>query len=378
MVPPPRADGMDLDGRHGEMIAVDFERIARRHLARAHQGDVAGCAADLHRDQVVVAQRIGRERHCAHTGGGAGQDEIDGPVGDLVDGDDAAIALAHQERAGQAEALQFLGQIAQIGDDARRDIGIHDGCGTALVFADRRRDGAGAADPFAGPAFRQRPRRFILVTAIGIGIEQADCHRLDTLAGEDLAGGDGIGDRDRRDFRPFTVEAPAHGQAEITRHQNRREGFAVIPGIVTNAAPDFQAVAKAVGGEEADLRALAFEHGIGGDRGTVHEEPALCEETLDRHGQVCCRLAHRIEHALAGIGRDGRCLHDHQRALRIDHDQIGESAADIDADAPGRDHPRRLPGLACIVHWLRHFAPPCMDRIQKIPGVGCRSLPIIP
>ena len=33
---------------------------------------------------------------------------------------------------------------------------------------------------FAGPAFRQRPRRFILVTAIGIGIEQADCHRLDT------------------------------------------------------------------------------------------------------------------------------------------------------------------------------------------------------
>jgi hypothetical protein len=43
-----RADGMDLDRRRGEMVAVDDKLVGHRHVALGHHHDVATGAADFH------------------------------------------------------------------------------------------------------------------------------------------------------------------------------------------------------------------------------------------------------------------------------------------------------------------------------------------
>ena len=108
-----RADGVDLDRRRGEMIAVDHKLVGHRHLAPGHHHDVATGAADLHRDQVGRLARRGAALQRADAGGRAGQDQHHRAAGDLRRPTprrrcSAAAAASAAGRAGAAAASSAL------------------------------------------------------------------------------------------------------------------------------------------------------------------------------------------------------------------------------------------------------------------------------
>ena len=90
------------------------------------------------------------------------------------------------------------------------------------------------------------------------------------------------------------------------------------------AALDEGHVAEAAGREIADLRTLALEDGVGGDRGAQAQVPDL--------GAVV-DAGQPLEDAVGRIARRRQVLpHRDRPGVAIEGDEVGEGAADVDAD----------------------------------------------
>ena len=330
-----RADGVDLDRRRGEVIAVDRELVGDRHLAAGHHHHVAARAADLHRDQVgrLARRRAALER--ADAGGRARQHQHHRPRRDLLDRDRAAVALQQQQRARQAELAQLAVERREVARDLGRDIGVHHGGRAALVLAHGRHDLARQRDPLARAVARQLRARRALVRAVEEGVEQAHRDQLDALRREQLGRCGDILRDERRQLAPVRAEAAAHRQAQVARHQHLGERRAMVPLVLAHAAADLERIAEALGGQHAHLRALLLEDGVGGDGRAVHEQRAVAQQRGQRQVELLGGQPQHAQHAFAGIGRHRRRLEDAHRAGRIAQHHVGEGAADIDADAPG-------------------------------------------
>jgi hypothetical protein len=140
------ADRVDFDRRAHAFVAADVEHVGEGDAALAHQDHVAARAADLHRDQVAGADRVGIELHRADAGGGAGDHQGHRAVAELLDRDGARVALDQQQRHFQATLGEAVVEGAQVGDRARRHIGVQHRRRAALVFAHDRRDRTGDRD----------------------------------------------------------------------------------------------------------------------------------------------------------------------------------------------------------------------------------------
>ena len=95
--------------------------------------------------------------------------------------------------------------------------------------------------------------------------------------------------------------------------------------------PQLEHVLEALCGEHGGDGALLLEHGIGGDGGAV-------DEALDgRGGRARLRehAAHGDGHALEEILGRGRDLGQDEAALPVEGHDVGEGAADVDADLHG-------------------------------------------
>ncbi len=121
----------------------------------------------------------------------------------------------------------------------------------------------------------------------------------------------------------------------MARNEDRGIGRAVVPRVVARAAANIQRIAEARRRQHGHARSLAFEHGVGGDRGAVHEERAGREQPVDRQVFAVGGALQSVQHALAGVRGNRGNLEDPDAAIRSDQDEIGEGAADIDPDAPG-------------------------------------------
>jgi hypothetical protein len=94
------------------------------------------------------------------------------------------------------------------------------------------------------------------------------------------------------------------------------------------ATAQFEDVAEALGGDEARFGAAPLKHHVGGDGGAM-------DDLVDLPHQVIAECHEPVHQALGLVVGGGRHLRDPDRAgFRVDRDQIGEGAADINADGP--------------------------------------------
>ena len=119
-------------------------------------------------------------------------------------------------------------------------------------------------------------------------------------------------------------------EAQVARHQRCRHLEEQVIQLVAVLAGDLVRVAEASGGQESRARALAFDDGVGHQGGAV-------DDVLDLIGR-CAGLLQRIpEHVGDRLrrvaGRGQNFAHGERAAAVIDQDQIGEGAADVDADS---------------------------------------------
>ena len=117
---------------------------------------------------------------------------------------------------------------------------------------------------------------------------------------------------------------------------------------------------EAFGGEQPDARALALQHGVGGDRRAVHE-PARRRSAAMRHSR--CRCGDAREHRGARVAARGRA----PSAMRIGPpastaDDVGEGAADVDADAQLPAHAAPSPVMPGLVPGIHVLFPPVIAR----------------
>ena len=71
------------------------------------------------------------------------------------------------------------------------------------------------------------------------------------------------------------ADTTADGQPQVARRQDLREGRAMVPLVLADTAANFERVAEAFGGQQADLGTFLLQNGIGGDRRAVHEQRAI-------------------------------------------------------------------------------------------------------
>ncbi len=119
-------------------------------------------------------------------------------------------------------------------------------------------------------------------------------------------------------------------EPQMTRHERLRHLQEDVVQVVAVLAADLVAIAKAAGGEQRGGRALAFDDGVGHQRGAM-DDRCNCAG-LDPGGVQ--RFAQDGRDRGRGIRRRGQRLADRERpGLVVDEDQVGKGATDVDADA---------------------------------------------
>jgi hypothetical protein len=104
--------------------------------------------------------------------------------------------------------------------------------------------------------------------------------------------------------------------------------LAQAPGLGAVAAAHLQHVAETARGDDAGARHLAFEQRVGADRGAVHDGG-------DGRGRIG-HARHAVHEAARFLAARGGHLDDARRAVGlVEHEEVGEGAADIDADDKG-------------------------------------------
>jgi hypothetical protein len=88
----------------------------------------------------------------------------------------------------------------------------------------------------------------------------------------------------------------------------------------------------ALGGQEADRGALALEQRVGRDGRSVHDRLGQGEQPVQVGAELGGQESEPVDQTQRRVGRRRGALGDDERAELVDRDQVGEGAADVDAD----------------------------------------------
>ena len=323
-----RADRVHVDHRHMDRHGIfEFELARDLRHGVLDQPDIGGGAAHVVGNQVGMARGaagIGRRHHAR---GRAGHHRVDRRLGDQLRRDGAAIALHHQQVAIVALGLQLRAQPRQVAVEDGLDRGVHRRRHAALVLAILRQDDVTRRDIGVGPEPAHDLGGAPLVRRVDVAVQEMDDDRL-AACRQKLARG--VGHRglvERGQHLAVGIHALGHFEPHLTV-DHRPEGAAQSVGLRPCATTEFEHVAKTLGRDEPDLGDLAFEQRVGGRRRAVDDR--LQERRIEAGGRQCGHEADRL--VLDG----GRHLgQPHLVRGGIDRQQVGESAADIDADGEG-------------------------------------------
>jgi hypothetical protein len=187
---------------------------------------------------------------------------------------------------------------------------------------------------------------------------------LDLLGQQRIDGAFGIGGRQRAIDMAAMVDALVDHLAQVALDQRHGLGPGEVVELGHAQGADLQHVAEALGGDQTNAGALVLD-GVGGDGGAV---------AYFVQAQARCGLAEELAQAFhdgpgvvvdAGgdfLGMDG--------AVAAEQDDVGERAADVDADAIGdvAGHTATPPPAASAQGRAIGFSAPRSSRV----GAGCR------
>jgi hypothetical protein len=276
-------------------------------------------------------------------GGRAGFDQRGRPLHRRAQPHDAAAGMHHLDLAGDADRGQPGRQRAGVVAHDRADIGVHHHGRGALVFADLRQDLRAPADIDAVAELgAQDGLGLDLVLRIGVGVQEADRHRLDALLAEAPCAAAITSSRDERHaHRAVGAEPLVDLEPQASRRQRLR---LVVLQVVEHGdaqAAHLEHVAEAGSRQEPGAGALVFEDGVGRDRRRMDDAGdavgrglVVLDQRLQRLGDAAAVVVRRRGH-LAGLD---------QPVVARDHD-IGEGAADVDADPVAMLRHGCLPGF---------------------------------
>ena len=336
------ADLDQIDHRHHHRIAgrgagaLDPVIGLDPHRAALDQRAFRGGAADVDGQHIGFADQLAQFRSPPEARGRAAFDHGDRDAGDRFQRIHPAIALHDIGAALQPLGAQPLGQPRQVALCHRLDIGRQHGGIGAFIFPPLAGDLVRGDDGDPGPELADFGDGRGLMFDIGVGMQERHrdgLHAFGLEIGKDRGQARQV---ERCHFLPQIVDPPGNLLAQVTRH--KRFGLLVmqVEKVRPVAACDLQRIAKALGGDQADLYAFAFGNGID------HHGRAMRQKI--HRGRIDAALGQHVQHALFIVGRRrvGFRGGDALAAIGIGRktDQIGEGAADIGRYADGSGHHR--------------------------------------
>jgi hypothetical protein len=335
-----RADLDHVDDRHFQRQSgaldeaahapgLEIELVMRRTVL--HQAHLGGGPAHVERDHAVEPGEARQERGRHGAGRRAGLDHADRKVLGLLHRRDAAARQHHIEPARESDVRQPHLEPVEIAPHQRLHIGVGAGRAGALELADLGRDLARQGQRQVRVRAAHNPGGTPFMRGIPVGVHERDRDRLDAVALDHLARNRGNRllveghEKLALEIHPLADLAPP-----VARHQGRGRFEEQVVEVVAGLAADLDHVAKSLGGDQADGRAGALDHRVGHQRGAVHDAVQLgsrnirlAQDARDAGDDCLARIVRRREQ-LAGMD---------EIAARIVQHEIGEGAADIDADA---------------------------------------------
>ncbi len=330
------ADLDQIDHRHhdrvagGLTVALDPVIGLDRDLIVFDQRAFGGGAADVERQDVRLADDPAKLGRAPEAGGRAAFDHGDRNGLDGIEGIDAAIRLHDEKLAGIALAGQAAFELLEITLGLGLNIGREDGGVGALIFAPLAGDLVRCDHRYLGPARLDFGLQADFVVRVGIGVQQADGDRLYALGAEQRQRLVERGKVQRRDLVAVIIHPLDDLAAEIALHERGRLLVSEIEEVRPVTAADLDGIAKALGGDQPDLGALALGQRVDDDRGAMGEE-------IDR-ADIDLGLFQNVENALFKIRRRGVGFFrahglDAGFKVGLEIDEVGEGAADIGRDA---------------------------------------------
>ena len=184
-------------------------------------------------------------------------------------GDGAAVALHDQQLLGIAVSLETLGDAAEITGQHWLHEGVDGGRAAALEFPDLTQNLAARRDVVVGPGLARDLGGALFVLGIGVRMKEMDDDSFRVQVLQTLERRANLVFVERRHHATPGVDPLAHFEPEFTVDQSfELSGHAVV--VRPSSATEFEHVAKALGGDQADPRAFSLEHRIGRDSGAVH------------------------------------------------------------------------------------------------------------
>ena len=170
---------------------------------------------------------------------------------------------------------------------------------------------------------------------IGVGVDEADADRADTLAAEEMRGGVRARLVQEANFLAAKIQAPTDFAHEMKRHDALRFhpeiGIAVAHGH--RLARNLEEMAEAGGDDQSKPTDRALQKRVGGDGRAVGEP----DDVVWRAAGLVEDRGDAAHEPDGGISRRARDLGDaHCARAAMDGNDIGEGAAGIDADAQTR------------------------------------------
>ena len=161
-------------------------------------------------------------------------------------------------------------------------------------------------------------------------MQEANRDGLDAVIDEAAQRGPHRVEIDRYDDAARSVDAFRDFAAVAARHQRLGEFEEKIVDIVTLLGPHLETVAKPLGGQKPDRNAAALNDGVRHEGGAVDDLVDLIERDAGLAGQ----FAEAVERGERGIVRRRQALVERDAAaLAVIEHEVGERAADIEADA---------------------------------------------
>ena len=173
-----------------------------------------------------------------------------------------------------------------------------------------------------------------LVGRVLVRMEEADGDRFHAGLAEAVDHLGHPGGVDGTDDRPGLVGALGDGEPEPPPDEGLRHPHLEVVEVVAALAPDLEDVLEPLRGEERGPRAGALDHRVGDERGAVQGMP----HPVGGRAGGGEELPHAVEDAAQGIAGRGEDLAELHPAARVEQGEVGEGAADVDAEAIGSRH----------------------------------------
>ena len=312
------------------------------------QTDVVAGATHVHADHIAQAGARGRSGGGHHSPGGAGAHGEERAAPDVVRPGHTSRAGSQQELPAEAGVGQRRLEPAQIADDRRPDIGVHQGGRGPLELRWFRVDLVRERNQLhVGVLVHDHLPGASLVLRIQIRVQERNGdrgHAEGTETGGCLAHPFFV---QRYVHRPFRSETLGHLEPHAPAGDGWGRFEGGVPDVLFEAAAQLDLVPVALGDDEAGGGTRHLDHGVVGDGGAVDDRLAAFQKRLD----VLVVLGHSqppqaLQDAGRLVRRYRRRLLQEEGAIGSQQHAVGEGSTDIDAHTVSLGHDRTVPSAA--------------------------------